>query len=52
MIGGVDNCKFFYGHLLFFPKLSRMVFNEDQNAFINTHIIESHHGGFLYGLKK
>ncbi len=36
----------------FLPKLSRMVFKEDPNAFVNTHIIGSHRGGFLYGLKK
>ncbi|MBM3708916.1 MAG: DUF2179 domain-containing protein [Actinobacteria bacterium] len=36
----------------FLPKLSRMVFNEDPNAFLNTHLIGSYRGGFLYGLKK
>lgn len=36
----------------FLPKLSRIIFNVDQNAFLNTHLIGSHRGGFLYGLKK
>lgn len=36
----------------FLPKLSKMVFSEDAGAFVNTHLIGSHRGGFLYGLKK
>jgi uncharacterized protein YebE (UPF0316 family) len=36
----------------YLPKLSKIVFNEDSNAFVNTHLLGSHRGGFLYGLKK
>jgi len=36
----------------FMPKLSRIVFNEEQNAFLNTHTLGTHKGGFLYGIKK
>ena len=34
------------------PKLSRIVFTEDSNAFLNTHTLGTHKGGFLYGIKK
>jgi uncharacterized protein YebE (UPF0316 family) len=34
------------------PKLSRIVLDEDPNAFLNTHVLGSHKGGFLYGMKK
>ena len=36
----------------FVPKLSRIVFTEDANAFLNTNTLGTHKGGFLYGIKK
>ena len=36
----------------FVPKLSRIVFEEDPGAFLSTHIVGAHKGGFLYGSKK
>ena len=36
----------------FMPKLSRIVFTEDPSAFLNTHTLGTHKGGFLYGIKK
>ena len=36
----------------YMQKLSRIVFTEDPNAFLNTHTLGTHKGGFLYGIKK
>ena len=36
----------------YMPKLSRIVFNEDPNAFLSTHTLGTHKGGYLYGIKK
>jgi len=33
-------------------KLSRIVLDIDPNAFVSTHSLGSHKGGFLYGIKK
>ncbi len=34
------------------PKLSRIVFEEDPNAFLNTHVLGYQRGGYIYGAKK
>lgn len=34
------------------PKLSKIVFAEDPAAFLSTHTLGTHRGGFLYGIKK
>ncbi len=36
----------------FVPKLSRIVFEEDPTAFLSTHVVGTHRGGFLFGSKK
>ncbi len=34
------------------PRLSKAVLDEDPNAFLNTHVLGSHKGGYLHGIKK
>ena len=34
------------------PKLSKIVFEKDPKAFLSTHTLGAHKGGFLYGMKK
>lgn len=34
------------------PKLTKAVISEDPGAFLNTHVLGSHKGGYLYGMKK
>ncbi len=36
----------------FVPKLSRIVLEEDPNAFLNTHVLGYQRGGYIYGAKK
>lgn len=36
----------------FMTKLSKIVFSLDPAAFLSTHTLGSHKGGFLYGIKK
>lgn len=36
----------------FVPKLSRIVFEEDPHAFLNTHMLGYQRGGYIYGAKK
>jgi uncharacterized protein YebE (UPF0316 family) len=35
-----------------FPRLSELVLQKDPSAFLSTHTLGSHRGGFFYGIKK